>query len=35
VVAIVEHPALDNARPRRPEPITVPEPRESRDAAAG
>ncbi|HZD00003.1 MAG TPA: hypothetical protein VFA46_07365 [Actinomycetes bacterium] len=27
VVAIVEHPALDNARPRRPEPITVPEPR--------
>jgi hypothetical protein len=32
VVAIVEHPALDNARPRRPEPIADPEPR---DAAAG
>jgi hypothetical protein len=32
VVAIVEYPALDNARPRRPEPITAPEPR---DAAAG
>ena len=26
VVAIVEHPAVDNARPRRPELITTPEP---------
>ena len=32
VVAIVEHPAVDNSRPKRPEPITLPE---SRDAAAG
>ncbi len=32
VVAIVEHPAADDSRPKRPEPITVPE---SRDAAAG
>ena len=32
VVAIVEHPAADNSRAKRPEPITLPE---SRDAAAG
>ena len=32
VVAIVEHPAADDSRPKRPEPITMPE---SRDAAAG
>jgi nucleoside-diphosphate-sugar epimerase len=32
VVAIVEHPAADNSRPKRPEPTTLPEPR---DATAG
>ena len=32
VVAIVEHPALEDIRPRRSEPIAVSEPR---DAAAG
>ena len=32
VVAIVEHPAVDNSRPKRPEPVTLSGPR---DAAAG
>jgi hypothetical protein len=32
VVALVEHPAADNARPRRPQPLGVPDPPE---AAAG
>ena len=32
VVALVEHPAIDNARPRRPQPLSDSEPRQ---AAAG